>query len=107
LVEPDIDEIDIVAGTGSVIENHQVGADVAIGVEVSLYHAANARIRTDADGKKIAHYDLTEDASNDNGMVFGELVRDGMGWKFKAIGIGTTGGLYKIARDYGVNVAPG
>jgi tellurium resistance protein TerD len=57
-------------------------------------------------GQELAHYDLTEDAEANNAMIFGELVRDGLGWKFKAIGLGSNGGLYKIARDYGVNVAP-
>lgn len=54
---------------------------------------------------ELAHYDLTEDASEDNAMIFGELVRDGLKWKFRAIGQGSIGGLYKIARDLGVNVA--
>lgn len=55
---------------------------------------------------ELARFDLSEDASHDNAMIFGELFRDGLGWKFRAIGQGSTGGLYKIARDYGVNVAP-
>lgn len=55
---------------------------------------------------ELAHFDLTEDASADNAIVFGELVRDGLSWKFKALGTGGAGGLYKIAREYGVNVAP-
>jgi tellurium resistance protein TerD len=69
----------------------------------------NAYIRIlDADqNTELAHFDLTEDASGDNGMIFGELVRDNAGWKFKALGTGSKGGLYKIACDFGVNVAPG
>jgi tellurium resistance protein TerD len=67
---------------------------------------AYMRILNESTGAEMAHYDLSEDAENDNAMIFGELVRDGMGWKFKAIGTGSCGGLYKIARDYGVNVAP-
>jgi tellurium resistance protein TerD len=54
---------------------------------------------------ELARFDLTEDASADNGLIFGELCREGIGWKFRAIGIGTAGGLYKLARDYNVNVA--
>lgn len=54
---------------------------------------------------ELAHYDLTEDASSDNAIIFGELVRDGLGWKFGAIGQGSNGGMYKIAREFGVNVA--
>lgn len=55
---------------------------------------------------ELARFDLTEDASHDTAMIFGELFRDGLGWKFRAIGTGSDGGLYKIAREYGVNVAP-
>jgi len=56
-------------------------------------------------GVELARFDLSEDASSDNGFIFGELSREGIGWKFKALGRGTDGGLYKIARDYNVNVA--
>jgi tellurium resistance protein TerD len=55
---------------------------------------------------ELARFDLTEDAAENNGFIFGELSREGMGWKFKAIGQGSVGGLYKIAREYSVNVAP-
>ena len=68
----------------------------------------NAFIRiVNADTKtELARFDLSEDASEDTAMIFGELAREGMSWKFRALGQGTTGGLYRIARDYGVNVAP-
>ncbi len=55
---------------------------------------------------ELARFDLSEDASEDTAMVFGELARDGISWKFRALGTGTSGGLYRIARDYAVNVAP-
>jgi tellurium resistance protein TerD len=57
-------------------------------------------------GAELARFDLTEDASSDNAMIFGELFREGLGWKFKAMGVGSKGGLFEIARNYGVNVAP-
>lgn len=57
-------------------------------------------------GSELARFDLTEDASSDNAMIFGELFREGLGWKFKALGSGSKGGLFEIARNYGVNVAP-
>jgi tellurium resistance protein TerD len=57
-------------------------------------------------GSELARFDLTEDAGSDNAMVFGELFREGLGWKFKAMGVGSKGGLFEIARNYGVNVAP-
>jgi tellurium resistance protein TerD len=67
---------------------------------------AYIRILNEDTGKELARFDLSEDASEDNAMVFGEITRDGMGWKFKALGTGHNGGLYRIAREFGVNVAP-
>lgn len=57
-------------------------------------------------GDELARFDLTEDASADNAISFGELERDGVNWKFRAVGLGSNGGLYKISREFGVNVAP-
>lgn len=71
-----------------------------------LVKDAYIRIVNKVTGQELAHFDLTEDASSDNAIIFGELERDGAGWKFKALGAGSSGGLFKIARDYGVNVAP-
>jgi len=67
---------------------------------------ANAYIRAlNADGdQEIARYDLSEDASTETAMVFGELYRNNDEWKFKAIGQGYAGGLAAVARDYGVNL---
>lgn len=55
-------------------------------------------------GVELARYDLSEDASTETAMVFGELYRSGTEWKFRAIGQGYASGLAGIARDYGVNV---
>ena len=67
---------------------------------------ANAYIRAlNADGEQeIARYDLSEDASTETAMIFGELYRNNDEWKFKAIGQGYAGGLAAVARDYGVNL---
>ncbi|MFI6843715.1 TerD family protein [Kitasatospora sp. NBC_00085] len=62
------------------------------------------RIVNQANGQEIARYDLTEDASTETAMVFGELYRNGVEWKFRAIGQGYASGLRGIATDYGVNV---
>ncbi len=64
------------------------------------------RIVNQDSGVELARFDLSEDASEDNAIVFGELIREGIQWKFRALGHGTTGGLYRLARDFGVNVAP-
>ncbi len=67
---------------------------------------AYMRVVNSETGSELARFDLTEDASSDNAMIFGELFREGLGWKFKAMGTGSKGGLFEIARAYGVNVAP-
>ena len=67
---------------------------------------SNAYIRAlNADGdQEIARYDLSEDASIETTMIFGELYRNNEEWKFKAIGQGYAGGLAAVARDYGVSL---
>ncbi len=65
---------------------------------------AYIRVVNQADQTELARYDLTEDASTETAMVFGELYRNGPEWKFRAIGQGYASGLAGIARDFGVNV---
>lgn len=62
------------------------------------------RIVNQAGGTEIARYDLSEDASTETAMVFGEVYRSGAEWKFRAVGQGWASGLAGIARDYGVSV---
>jgi tellurium resistance protein TerD len=62
------------------------------------------RIVNDANNTEIARYDLSEDASTETAMVFGEVYRAGADWKFRAVGQGWATGLAGIARDYGVSV---
>jgi len=62
------------------------------------------RIVNQADGQEIARYDLTEDASTETAMIFGEVYRYGAEWKFRAVGQGYDSGLLGIVRDFGVNV---
>ena len=83
---------------------------------VSIYDADNRkqnfgavrnafiRIVNQANGSEVARYDLTEDASVETAMVFGELYRNGPDWKFRAVGQGYASGLRGIAQDFGVNV---
>jgi tellurium resistance protein TerD len=67
---------------------------------------ANAFIRVvnKADGKELARYDLSEDASTETAMIFGELYRAGDEFKFKAIGQGFAGGLKPMAEAHGVAI---
>ena len=62
------------------------------------------RVVNQADNKEITRYDLTEDASTETAMIFGELYRNNNEWKFRAVGQGYSSGLAGIARDFGVNV---
>ncbi|MFE0463280.1 TerD family protein [Kitasatospora sp. NPDC058965] len=55
-------------------------------------------------GYEIARYDLSEDASGETAMIFGELYRYQGEWKFRAVGQGYASGLRGIALDFGVNV---
>ena len=94
-----------------------VPADVArIVFPVSIYDAeqrrqsfgqvrnAYIRIVDVADQNELARYDLTEDASTETAMVYGELYRYGTEWKFRAVGQGYASGLAGIAKDFGVNI---
>ncbi|MBC3842243.1 TerD family protein [Streptacidiphilus sp. 4-A2] len=65
---------------------------------------AYIRVVNQSNGQEIARYDLSEDASSETAMVFGELYRNGAEWKFRAIGQGYASGLRGIAQDFGVNV---
>ncbi|TMR00180.1 TerD family protein [Actinomadura soli] len=61
------------------------------------------RVVNQADNTELARYDLTEDASTETAMVFGELYRNGAEWKFRAVGQGYASGLSGVAKDFGVN----
>lgn len=65
---------------------------------------AYIRVVNAANGTEIARYDLSEDASVDAAMIFGELYRHNGEWKFKAVGQGFKGGLGPLAANYGVSV---
>ena len=83
---------------------------------VSIYDAENRRqsfgqvrnafirVVNQADNNEITRYDLSEDASTETAMIFGEVYRNAGEWKFRAVGQGYSTGLTGIARDFGVNV---
>jgi tellurium resistance protein TerD len=84
---------------------------------VSIYDAENRRqtfgqvreafirVVDSTTSAEIARYDLTEDASSETAMIFGELYRYNAEWKFRAVGQGYATGLRGIALDFGVNVS--
>ncbi len=53
---------------------------------------------------ELARFDLSEDASTETTMIFGEVYRRGGEWKFRAVGQGYASGLHGIALEYGVSV---
>ncbi len=100
------------------IKLDQVPADVEKVVFVVTIHDAQARhqnfgqvsgafIRLVNDDTQIevARYDLTEDASTETAMLFGELYRHNGEWKFRAVGQGYAGGLASVCAQYGINAA--
>ncbi|MGW3246808.1 TerD family protein [Streptomyces sp. NPDC001070] len=66
---------------------------------------AYIRVVNQTDQSELARYDLSEDASSETAMIFGELYRYGGEWKFRAVGQGYASGLRGIALDFGVNVS--
>jgi len=106
-------------GDDEVIKVNLVGVPPEVDkivVTVSIYDAetrsqsfgqvrnAFIRVVNQADGVELTRYDLSEDASNETAMVFGELYRNSGEWKFRAVGQGYSTGLAGIARDFGVNI---
>ena len=65
---------------------------------------AYIRIVNEDGGQEIARYDLSEDASTETAMIFGEIYRVGGDWKFKAVGQGFASGLGPLASSFGVSV---
>lgn len=99
------------------VELTQVPADVAkLAFTVTIHEAeqrrqnfgmvSNAFIRivNKKTGREVARFDLSEDASTNTAMIFGEVYRHNNEWKFRAVGQGYDGGLGPLARNFGVNV---
>ncbi len=100
------------------VELGKVPADVQkIAVSVTIHEGearrqsfgmvSNAFIRVvnDATGREIARYDLSEDASTETAMIFGEVYRHNGEWKFRAVGQGYAGGLASVCAQYGINAS--
>ena len=87
---------------------------IAIGVSIhqaeirmqnfGMVNNAYIRISNERTGQEIARFDLSEDASIETAMIFGEVYRYGAEWKFRATAHGIPGGLAEMARSFGVNI---
>jgi tellurium resistance protein TerD len=53
---------------------------------------------------EIVRFDLSEDASVETAMIFGEMYRHNSEWKFRAVGQGYAGGLHALATAHGIDV---
>lgn len=69
-----------------------------------MVSGAFIRVVDRKNNQEIARFDLSEDASTNTAMIFGEVYRHNAEWKFKAIGQGFDGGLGPLARNFGVNI---
>ena len=52
--------------------------------------------------QEVTRYDLSENASTETAMIFGEIYRYEGEWKFKAVGQGFQGGLAELVRLHGI-----
>ena len=69
--------------------------------QVSAAFIRVVNVETD---NEIVRYDLSEDASTETAMIFGEVYRNSGEWKFRAVGQGFAGGLGPMAKSFGVNI---
>jgi tellurium resistance protein TerD len=96
LVHADVDKIVFVVTIHDAQNRRQNFGQVA---------GAFIRVVNDETGSEIARYDLSEDASTETAMLFGELYRNGSEWKFRAVGQGYAGGLAAVCAQYGISAS--
>lgn len=69
-----------------------------------MVHNAYIRVVNSDNGTELARFDLTEDASVETAMIFGEVYRHNGEWKLRAVGQGYAGGLRALAVSHGVDI---
>jgi tellurium resistance protein TerD len=67
-------------------------------------HNAAIRLLNMDTNNEVTRFDLSEDASIETAMIFGEIYRHNNEWKFKAVGQGYAGGLKALAIQHGINI---
>jgi tellurium resistance protein TerD len=95
------------AGLSPAVERIVVGVSIYDeSGQLTFGQVENAFIRVvnASNNAEIARYDLSETASAQTAMVFGELYKDSNGWNFRAVGQAVASGLAGIATEFGVNV---
>ena len=94
-IAPNVDRLAFTVTIYEADERHQNFGQVA---------NAYIRIVDLKTNKEITRFDLSEDASTNTAMIFGELYRRDGEWRFRAVGQGFDGGLDSLAKSFGVNV---
>ncbi len=74
--------------------------------QVSNAYVRVARVSSTSDttGTEVLRFDLGEEFSVETALVVCEIYRNGIEWKFNAVGSGYQGGLYALCKSFGVNV---
>ena len=65
---------------------------------------AFVRLVNEDTGAEVLRYDLGEDFSIETAVVFCEVYRHNLDWKFNAVGSGYQGGLHSLVKAYGLSV---
>jgi len=76
----------------------------ARGQNFGMVNRAFIRVVNADNTQEIVRFDLTEEASMFNCMVFGEVYRYNGEWKFRAIGQGVPGGLKACGPMFGISM---
>ncbi len=100
-----------------IVQLNKIPADIQrVAITVTIHDAearkqnfgqvsnAYMRVVNKDSGSEVARYDLTEDASIETAMIFGEIYRHNGEWKFKAVGQGYAGGLAALVKQYGITI---
>lgn len=94
-------------GLSPAVDKVVIGVSIydAVAQQLTFGQVQNAFIRVvnEDNDAELARYDLSEEASIETAMVFGELYKDSNGWNFRAVGQ-SYDGLGAIASERGVNV---
>lgn len=69
-----------------------------------MVSGAFIRVVNEDNGVEITRFDLSEDASTETAMIFGEVYRHGAEWKFRAVAQGYQAGLAGLCNQFGVNI---
>lgn len=75
------------------------------GQNFGMVENAFSRVVNADNNQEVARYDLSEDYSTEDAMIFCELYRREAEWKFRAIGQGFDGGLGDLVKKYGLNAS--